>query len=55
MLYIHGSSFLKLQFIRQEKQICGVYCVPDSVLTAKATKINYFVFELESLLPNILL
>lgn len=34
--------------------MCTVFRVPDSVLTAVATKINYFVSGLESLLPNIL-
>lgn len=48
--------FLKnpVVFSQQEKQMCTVFCVQDSVVSAMATKINYFVSGLESLLPNIL-
>lgn len=53
---LFAQLFLKnpVTFIQQEKQMCAMLCVLDSMLTAKATKINYFVSGLESLLPNIL-
>lgn len=56
-IYVLFTQFVlrnPVVFIQQEKQMCTVFRVPDSVLTAVATKINYFVSGLESLLPNIL-
>lgn len=56
VLYLHSSSFIKIQlFSFSRKIICHMFYVLGFVLTAKATKINYFVSGLKSLLLNILL